>query len=69
MGAILIDLSKACDSLPHDLLVAKFEACDIDENELSLIHKYQTNRKHKMKISSSYSDWFDIVRVFCKVQF
>ena len=62
MGTILIDLSKACDSLPHDLLVAKFEAYDIHENELSLIHKYLTNRKHRMKISSSCSDWFDIVR-------
>ena len=62
MGTILIDFSKACDSLPHDLLVAKFEAFDTDENELSLIHKYLTNRKHRMKISSCYSDWFDIVR-------
>ena len=30
-----MDLSKAYDSLPHDLLVAKFEAYDIDKNGLN----------------------------------
>ena len=36
---ILMDLSKACDSLLHDL-VAKFEAYEIDKNGLNLIHNY-----------------------------
>ena len=26
------------------------------------MHNYLTNRKQRMKISSSYSDWYDIVR-------
>ena len=62
VGTILMDLSKAYDSLPHDLLVAKFEAYGIDKNGLNLIHNYLTNRKQRTKISSSYSDWYDIVR-------
>ena len=33
-----MDLSKAYDCLPHDLLVAKFEACGIDKTGLNLIH-------------------------------
>ena len=57
-----MDLSKAYDSLPHDLLVAKFEAYGIDKNGLNLIHNYLTNRKQRTKVSSSYSDWYDIVR-------
>ena len=57
-----MDLSKAYDSLPHDLLVAKFEAYGIDKNGLNLIHNYLTNRKQRTKISSSYSDWYDIAR-------
>ena len=62
MGTILMDLSKAYDTLPHDLLVAKFEAYGIDKNGLNLIHNYLTNRKQRTKVSSSYSDWYDVVR-------
>ena len=35
-GTILMDISKVYDSLPHDLLVAKFEAYGIGKNELNL---------------------------------
>ena len=44
VGTILMDLSKAYDCLPHDLLVSKFEACGIDKTGLNLIH-YLSNRK------------------------
>ena len=54
--------NKAYDSLPHDLLVAKFEAYGIDKNGVNLIHNYLPNRKQRTKISSSYSEWYDIVR-------
>ena len=53
-----MDLSKACDTLPHDLLVAKFEAYGIDKNGLNLIYDYLTNLKQRTKVSSSYSDLF-----------
>ena len=60
---ILMDLSKAFDCLPHDLLVAKFEAYGIDNTGLNLIYNYLSSRKQPTKIiSSSYSGWYDIVR-------
>ena len=62
MGTILMDLSKAYDSLPHDPLVAKFEAYGIDKNGLNLIHNYLKNCKQRTEISSPYSEWYDIVR-------
>ena len=58
----LMDLSKAYDSLPPYLLVAKFEAYGIDKNGLNLIHIYLRNSKQKTKASSTYSDWYDTVR-------
>ena len=62
VGTILMDLSKAYESLPQHLLAAKFEAYGIDKNGLNLIHNYLTNRKQRTQIRSSYSDWYDIVR-------
>ena len=62
VGTILMDLSKAYDCLPHDLLVAKFEAYGMYKTGLNLIHNYLSNRKQRTKINSSYSDWYDIVR-------
>ena len=57
-----MDLYKAYDCLPHDLLIAKFEDYDIDKSGLNLIRNYLSNRKQRTKINSSYSDWYDIVR-------
>ena len=57
-----MNLSKAYDCLPHDLLVAKFEAHGIDETGLSLIYDYLSNRKQRAKINSLYSDWYNVVR-------
>ena len=50
VGTVLMDLSKAYDCLPHDHLVAKFEAYGIDKNGLSLICDYLSNRKQRTKI-------------------
>ena len=58
-----MNLSKAYDYFPHDPLVAKFEVYGIDTSGLELIHKYLSNHKQQTKINSSYSNWYDIVRV------
>ena len=35
VGTILMDLSKAYDCLPHDLIIAKFEAYGFSKSSLS----------------------------------
>ena len=62
VGTILMDLSKAYDCLPHDLLVAKLEAYGVGKAALNLISNYLSHRKQRTKIGSSYSDWYEIVR-------
>ena len=45
-----MDLSKAFDCLPHDLLLAKLEAYGLDRNTLKLIYSYLTNHKKAVKM-------------------
>ena len=62
LGTILMDLSKAYDCLPHDLIIAKFEAYGLSKSSLSLLLDYLTSRKQRVKIGSSYSIWNEIKR-------
>ena len=39
-GALLTDLSKAFDCLPHELLIAKLDAFGFDKSSLKSIHSY-----------------------------
>ena len=43
--AILMDLSKAFDCLPHNLLLFKLKYYGLSENALSLIKNYLSKRK------------------------
>ena len=54
-----MDLSKAYDCLPHDLIIANFEAYGLSKSSLSLLLDYLTSRKQRVKIGSSYSVWND----------
>ena len=57
-----MDLSKAYDCLPLDLLIAKFEAYGISKSGLNFLLSYLSNRKQRTKVNSPYSDWHDIIR-------
>ena len=56
-----MDLSKAYECLPHDLLVAKLEAYGVGKAALNLISNYLSHPKQRTRIGSSYSDWYEIV--------
>ena len=56
-GALLRDLSKPFDCLPHDLIIAKLHAYGFSLSASKLIHNYLSHRKQRTKINSSYSSW------------
>ena len=60
-GALLTDLSKAFDCLPHELLIIKLHSYGFSLNALRLIHSYLSNRKQRTKINESYSSWEEIL--------
>ena len=62
VGTILMDLSKAYDCLPTDLMVAKLEAYGIPKESLQLISDYLSYRKQRTEIGSAYSDWANVIR-------
>ena len=59
-GTTLIDLSKAYDCIPHDLLMAKLKAYGFENNALKLVYSYLTNRKQRVKVGSSNSSFQNI---------
>ena len=61
---ILMDLTKAYNSLPHDHLIVKLERYGLDKPNLNLINGYLCFRKQKKKIGTSgNSDWANVTRV------
>ena len=51
-GALLTDLSKAFDCLPHKLLIAKLHSCAFNLNALRLIHSHLPNRRESQSKKS-----------------
>ena len=60
-GALLTNLSKGLDCLPHDLIIAKLNSYGFNLIALNLIHNYLNKRKKRTKINHSYSSWEDIL--------
>lgn len=53
-----MDLSKAFNTLPHDLIVEKFKAYGADDKTVELIQDYLTNpRRQQVKLGDQFSTW------------
>ena len=63
VGGILMDLSKAFDCIPHDLLLAKLAAYGIDDNLILYIHSYLLNRKQCVCINNILSEFNKVISV------
>ena len=55
VSAMFMDLSKAFDTLNHDLLIAKLEACSYCAKSLSYMHSYLNKRLQKTNVNCDFS--------------
>ena len=61
-GAVLMDLSKAFDTLNHDLLIAKLDIYGFDKQALRLIRSYLSKRLQRTKINQSFRSWVELLQ-------
>ena len=62
VGTISTDLSKAFDRMPHGLLMSKLHAYGLSPCACRLLMSYLCDRKQRVKISDSVSEWVTINR-------
>ena len=60
-GAVLMDLSKAFDTINHELLIAKLGAYGFNNNALKIIFNYLSDRRQRTKINTSFSTWSELL--------
>ena len=58
--AVLIDLSKAFDCLPHKLLISTFRAYGISVSACDVITSYLRDRKQRVKIGTTKTNWMSV---------
>ena len=61
VGGAFMDLSKAFDCVPHDLLIAKLAAYSVDEDLLMYIYSYLSNRKQCVRINNVHSRFKNVI--------
>ena len=60
VGVVPIDLSKAFDSICHNLLLAKLKAYGFQDSALKLIQSYLSGLLQRVKCNGNVSDWLPI---------
>ena len=52
-----MDLSKAFDTLNHNLLIAKLGSYGFETDALRYMKSYLTNRKQRVRVNKTFSEW------------
>ena len=62
VGSVKLDLSKAFDLIPHNLLLDKLRAYGLSTQSLNLIKHYLSGRRQRVKVVNARSDTSKIYR-------
>ena len=60
-GAVLMDLSKAFNTLNHDLLITKLNAYGFTRESFRLIKSYLTNRWQRTKVNTNFTSYSELL--------
>ena len=52
-----MDPSKSFDTLNHDLLIAKLGSYGFETDALRYMKSYLTNRKQRVRVNKTFSEW------------
>jgi hypothetical protein len=58
---VLMDLSKAFDTINHQLLIAKLYAYGFSKDTCEIIFNYLSNRWYRTRINASFSTWAELL--------
>ena len=61
VGGVFMDLSKAFDCVPYDLLIAKLAVYSVNENLLMYLYSYLSNRKQCVRINNVHSSFQTVI--------
>ena len=61
MSAKFMDLSKAFDTINHDLLLAKLKAYGFSKQALSFMCSYLKNRRQRVQINNKFSSLKEVM--------
>ena len=61
-GAVLMNLSKAFDTINHEILVAKLHAYGFNKDSLKILLSYLSNCWQRTKINLSFSSWSELLQ-------
>ena len=59
---VSMDLSKAFDTIPHLLLLAKLKAYGLSDSACALFADYLNGRTQRVKVGDSFSGWQTVTR-------
>ncbi len=62
VGTVLMDLSKAFDSIPHGLLITKMSAYSLGNKTCEFMVSYLSEIYQRVKISNKRSSWTPLLK-------
>ena len=62
VALISLNLSKAFDCVPQELLLAKLKAYGVAEHGVALLRNYLSGTSQRVKVGDQFSSWLPIIK-------